>query len=264
MTNCIQINNISFSRQDAVIFSDFSLNIRRNSITAIMGPSGCGKTTLLHLIGAQLTPTQGSILFYEHDLHKLPRAQLYQVRRKMGLLFQEGALFTDMTIFDNVAFPLRETTHLPESMIRSLVLMKLETVGLRAVHHLFPHQLSGGMKRRAALARTMATDPDVVMYDEPFTGQDPINTSTLLQLIKNLHDLLGITSIIVSHDVPEVLSIADYVYLLSEGGGITQGTPQKLIHHKDPFVQSFIHGATKPNTTFQTNLDDYAKDLLWS
>ena len=264
MSDCIQINNIVFSQEDRTIFSDFSLKVPRGSITAIIGPSGCGKTTLLRLIGAQLCPERGSILFNEHNIHQLSHRELYNVRRKMGVLFQEGALFTDMNVFDNVAFPLRENTKLSEAMIRSLVLMKLERVGLRGTRDLYPSQLSGGMARRVALARTIVMDPELLMYDEPFVGQDPINMAILLRLIKELNQLLGLTSILVSHDISEVLRIADYVCLISDGRTMAQGTPQQLTDNKTPWVKQFVHGLPPDGSVAEIKAKDYAEDLLWN
>ncbi|MGZ8928446.1 MAG: ABC transporter ATP-binding protein, partial [Methylobacter sp.] len=199
----VSVRNLSFSRGNKKIFDDISLEFERGKVTAIMGPSGTGKTTLLKLIGGQLFPKQGSVIVDGNDVHRLRRSELYNLRKRMGMLFQSGALLTDMNVFDNVAFPLREHTHLPESMIRTLVLMKLQAVGLRGARNLMPNELSGGMARRIALARAIALDPMMIMYDEPFTGQDPISKGALVQLIKSLNNILGLTSIIVSHDVQE-------------------------------------------------------------
>ena len=204
------------------------MDIQRGKITAIMGPSGTGKTTLLKLIGGQLRPSTGSIEVDGQNVHKLKHAQLYELRKKMGMLFQSGALLTDITVFDNVAFPLREHTKLSESMIRHLVLMKLQAVGLRGARDLMPSELSGGMARRVALARAIALDPMMIMYDEPFTGQDPISMGVLVQLIKVVNDALGLSSIVVSHDVKETCAIADYVYLVSNGKVVDHGSPAQL------------------------------------
>jgi phospholipid/cholesterol/gamma-HCH transport system ATP-binding protein len=209
----VSIRGLRFRRGEQLIFDDIDLDVPRGSVTAVMGPSGAGKTTLLKLIGGQLRPEAGQIRVDGEDIHRLGRRGLYALRRRMGMLFQSGALLGDMSVFDNVAFPLREHTRLPESLLRRLVLMKLEAVGLRGAAPLMPAQLSGGMARRVALARAVALDPMMVMYDEPFTGQDPISMGVLVQLVRNLNNAVGLSSIIVSHDVPETLSIADYLFM---------------------------------------------------
>jgi len=214
--NIVTIDDMKFSRGDRVIYDGISLSVKRGSITAIMGPSGIGKTTLLKLIGGQLTPSSGNVVFHGENVHSISRNQLFDLRRKMSMLFQSGALFTNMSVFDNVAFPLREHTKLSEELIRTVVLLKLEAVGLRGAADLMPSELSGGMARRAALARAIALDPDLIMYDEPFAGQDPISMGVLVTLIKALGKALDLTSIVVTHDVTEVLSIADYVYILAD------------------------------------------------
>lgn len=232
--------NLSFgSRQ---IFKDLSISIPKGKITAVMGPSGSGKTTLLKAMCGQVTPQTGLVQLMGEDLSKVSSAKLYELRTKMGVLFQSGALFTDMSVFDNVAFSLREHTELSESMIETLVLLKLEAVGLRALKDYMPSQLSGGQARRAALARAIALDPQLLLYDEPFTGQDPISMGVLIRLIKNLNDALKITSIVISHDVEEVMSIADNVCILGEGRIITQGTPEAIRNTTDPWVKQFIQG----------------------
>ncbi|MDQ6578562.1 MAG: ATP-binding cassette domain-containing protein, partial [Haemophilus parainfluenzae] len=210
--NLIEVKNLTFKRGERVIYDNLNLKVQQGKITAIMGPSGIGKTTLLKLIGGQLHPEQGEILFDGQDICRLSNRELYEVRKRMGMLFQSGALFTDISTFDNVAFPIREHTRLPESLIRQIVLMKLEAVGLRGAADLMPSELSGGMARRAALARAIALDPDLIMFDEPFTGQDPISMGVIVSLIKRLNEALNLTSIVVSHDVNEILSIADYAY----------------------------------------------------
>jgi len=207
-----------------------------------MGPSGSGKTTLLRLISAQLRPESGKVFVNDIDIHALQTKELYQLRRSMGMLFQSGALFTNLSVFENVAFPLREHTQLPEEMIHDLVLMQLETVGLRGAHGLMPSELSGGMSRRVALARALVFNPQLMMYDEPFTGQDPITMGVLVKLIKHLNDILGLTSIIVSHDVAETASIADYIYVIAAGKIIGEGTPQQVLHNESPIVRQFIQG----------------------
>lgn len=238
----IQVRQLNFSRGKHVIFDQLSLTIPKGKITSIMGPSGTGKTTLLKLIGAQLRAEQGEVLFDGVNVHQLSRPALYQLRHRMGMLFQSGALFTNLSVFDNVAFPLREHTGLNEAMIRNVVLMKLEAVGLRGVVDLMPSELSGGMARRVALARAIALDPEVIMYDEPFAGQDPISMGVLLKLIKQLNDTLGLTSIVVSHDVQEAASISDYIYILSEGKVVAEGSPAELQQLETPEVRQFWHG----------------------
>lgn len=258
----VTIEGLTFYRGERAIFKDVDLKIPRGKITAIMGPSGTGKTTLLKLIGGQLRPDQGSITVDGHEVPKLSRKKLYDMRRNMGLLFQSGALFTNLNVFENVAFPMREHTKLPESMIRDLVLMKLEAVGLRGAIKLRTSQLSGGMARRVALARAIALDPELMMYDEPFTGQDPITMGVLVKLIKRLNDALGMTSIVVSHDVPETASIADYIYVISNGSIVGSGTPQSLESDPNPFVDQFMHGLPDGVVPFHYPSKDYKKDLL--
>jgi len=261
-SDLVTISNLHFTREDRPIFSGVDLHIERGKITAIMGPSGTGKTTLLRLIGAQLAPDQGKIIFDGEDMHQLSRSRLYTMREKMGMLFQSSALFTGLSVFDNVAFPLREHTQLPPSMIRDIVLMKLEAVGLRGAQHLMPSELSGGMCRRVALARAIALDPELIMYDEPFAGQDPISMGVLVKLIKSLNSILGMTSIIVSHDVPETASIADYIYVLSEGRVVGEGTPQELAVSTIPEVMQFMKGLPDGVVPFHYPSRDYAQELL--
>ncbi len=221
----VTIHGLTFSRGQRKIFDNIDLRIPKGKVTAIMGPSGIGKTTLLRLIGGQILPESGEIWFDGVNIPSLSRSKLYHARKKMSMLFQSGALFTDLNVFDNVAFPLREHTQLSDSLIRTLVLLKLEAVGLRGAAELMPSELSGGMARRAALARAIALDPELIMYDEPFVGQDPITMGVLVELIRNLNSALGVTAVVVSHDVPEVMSIADWVYLLADGKVIAKGTP---------------------------------------
>ncbi len=260
--NWVEINNLIFTRESRRIFNDIDMVVKQGKITAIMGPSGSGKTTLLQLIGAQLTPDSGVIQVNGQDIHQLPRKALYEARRDMGLLFQSSALFTHLSVFENVAFPLREHTQLNESMIRDIVLMKLEAVGLRGAAGLMPAQLSGGMARRVALARTVALDPELMMYDEPFTGQDPISLGVLVRLIKRLNQLLHTTTIIVSHDVEETCSIADYIYLISAGKIIGQGTPGELTHSLEPQVRQFMHGEADGVVPFHYPARPYTEELL--
>lgn len=257
---CVQ--NLSFSRGNKKIFDDISLEFQRGKVTAIMGPSGTGKTTLLKLIGGQLFPEQGTVIVDDKNVHRLRRSELYNLRKRMGMLFQSGALLTDMSVFDNVAFPLREHTHLPESMIRTLVLMKLQAVGLRGARNLMPNELSGGMARRVALARAIALDPMMIMYDEPFTGQDPISKGALVHLIKSLNTILGLTSIIVSHDVQETAAIADYIYVISEGKVVGQGTPKEIEQSDSEWVQQFMNGTADGPVHFHYPAKDYVDDLL--
>lgn len=263
MSDFVNIRDLNFYRNGRTIFSDIELNIPRGKITAIMGPSGCGKTTLLRLIGGQLKPECGNIHVDGKLINKLPRAQLYELRRKMGILFQSGALFTNLSVFENVAFPLKEHTELPDFMIRDIVLMKLQSVGLRGAKNLMPSQLSGGMARRVALARAIALDPELIMYDEPFTGLDPIALGVIAKLISDLNKALGITTILVSHDVEEALSIADYIYVIAGGKIIGHGTPEKLHIDKDPEVQQFLQGLPDGVVPFHYPAIDYNQDLLY-
>ncbi|HIF9358569.1 phospholipid ABC transporter ATP-binding protein MlaF [Photobacterium damselae] len=260
----ISVKNMTFSRGERKIFDNVSLTVPKGKVTAIMGPSGIGKTTLLRLIGGQIAPDEGEVWFDGHNIPTLGRGALYQVRQRMSMLFQSGALFTDMDVFDNVAFPLREHTQLPEELIRTLVLLKLEAVGLRGAAHLQPNELSGGMARRAALARSIALDPELIMYDEPFVGQDPITMGVLVELIGSLNQALGITSVIVSHDVPEVMSIADHVYLLSGGKVIGSGSPQELQANSDPRVRQFLDGDADGPVRFQFPAQDLQQELFGS
>lgn len=260
--NWVEIKNLVFSIDDHCVFDGIDMIVKQGKITAIMGPSGSGKTTLLRLIGAQLTPDSGEIYVNGQNIHQLSRKALYEARRNMGLLFQSSALFTHLTVFENVAFPLREHTELNASMLRDIVLMKLEAVGLRGAAHLMPAQLSGGMSRRVALARTIALDPVLMMYDEPFTGQDPISMGVLVRLIKRLNQLLHITTIIVSHDVEETCSIADSIYLISEGKIIGQGTPDELMRSSEPQIKQFMHGEADGIVPFHYPARPYTEELL--
>ena len=240
--NIIKLEDIDLSFGSRQIFKDLSLAIPEGKITAILGPSGSGKTTILRLLSGQIVPQSGKVTLMGEDVGTISVKSLYDIRTKMGVLFQSGALFTDMTVYDNVAFALREHTKLDESMINTLVLLKLQSVGLRALKDYFPTQLSGGQARRAALARAIALDPSLLLYDEPFAGQDPISMGVLIRLIKNLNDALKITSVVISHDVEEVLSIADHACILGEGRIIAYGTPDEIRYHQDPWVKQFING----------------------
>lgn len=262
MDTLIQIRDLSFQRGERLIFDRVSLNIPRGKITAVMGPSGSGKTTLLKLISAQLEPRLGNVLVDNQNMHSLSRQEMLIARRKMGMLFQSGALFTHLSVFENVAFPLREHSNLPEDLLRTVVLMKLQAVGLRGAAHLMPAELSGGMARRVALARAIALDPALMMYDEPFAGQDPITMGVLMRLIKKLNELLGITSIVVSHDVDETLSIADYVYIIAGGKIIGQGTSDTIRHCDEPMVRQFIFGEADGQVPFHFPAGDYQEALL--
>ena len=237
----VDIEDLRFSYGGRPVLEGISMKIPRGKVVAIMGGSGCGKTTLLRCIGGQLRPSGGRVRLEKHQVCEMSHKDLYRLRRKMGMLFQFGALFTDMSVFDNVAFPMREHTDMSEEMIRDLVLMKLEAVGLRGAHKLMPGELSGGMARRVALARAVALDPMLMMYDEPFAGLDPIALGVIGQLIRKLNDALGATSIMVTHDVQESLLIVDYIYFISAGRIVAEGTPDEIRASKDPFVHQFIH-----------------------
>jgi len=260
--NLVLINGLKFSQGDKVIFNGVNLEVKRGKITAIMGPSGSGKTTLLRLIGALLTPDSGEIWIDGNLIHCLSRADLCMARRKIGLLFQNSALFTHLSVFDNVAFPLREHTKMDAQMLRDIVLMKLEAVGLRGAAELMPDTLSGGMTRRVALARAIVLDPDLMMYDEPFTGQDPISKGVLLNLIQRLNQLLQITTIIVSHDVEETCSIADYIYLIAGGHVIGEGTPDFLRQSERPEIRQFMRGEADGVVPFHYPAISYIQELL--
>jgi phospholipid/cholesterol/gamma-HCH transport system ATP-binding protein len=259
--NLIEIRDVSFAYGSREILKGINLNAPRGKVIAIMGGSGSGKTTLLRLIGGQLRPTQGEVRLDGQVIHQLGNDELYKIRRKMGMLFQFGALFTDMSVFDNVAFQMREHTDLSEEMIRDLVLMKLHAVGLRGAHELMPHELSGGMARRVALARAVALDPQLIMYDEPFAGLDPISLGVIGNLIRRMTDALGLTSILVTHDIHESLKIVDYVYFISNGVVEAEGTPEEILASKLPFVYQFTHAEEDGPVPFHYPAPDYASDL---
>lgn len=258
----VHIEHLQFSHDNHQIFDDISLRIPRGKITAIMGPSGSGKTTLIRLIGGLLAPDSGTIQVNNQVIHRLNHRQLCGARRKMGMLFQSGALFTHLSVFDNVAFPLREHTDLDHDVLKDLVRMKLEAVGLRGAADLMPEALSGGMARRVALARAIALDPELMMYDEPFTGQDPISMGVLVRLIKRLNDLLNHTTILVSHDVAETCAIADYVYLIAQGKIIGEGEPKALLQSTQPDVRQFMHGDADGAVPFHYPATPYLEELL--
>ncbi|PKG85284.1 phospholipid ABC transporter ATP-binding protein MlaF [Colwellia sp. 75C3] len=260
--NLVEIENLTFKRGERVIYDDISLSIPKGKVTAIMGPSGIGKTTLLRLIGGQIKPDSGNILFAGKNIPMLSRADLYEARKDMSMLFQSGALFTEMTVYDNIAFPIREHTELSEDIIEKIVLMKLEAVGLRGARHLQPSELSGGMARRVALARAIALDPELILYDEPFAGQDPISMGVIVRLIRSLSDALGLTSIVVSHDVPEVMSIADYIYIVAEKKIIGHGTPEQIRQDSSPLVQQFIQGEADGAVPFHYEAPAYSDELV--
>ena len=258
----VSIRGLSYSWGERNIFDDVSIDIPRGKVTAVMGPSGTGKTTLLKLIGGQLRPDSGTVYFDGVNVHAASPGELYEMRKQMGMLFQSGALLTDINVFENVAFPLREHTALPESMIRSLVLMKLEAVGLRGARHLMPSELSGGMARRVALARAIALDPSMLMYDEPFTGQDPISMGVLVKLIHDLNRELGLTSIVVSHDVKETMEIADHVCIISAGKVVGQGSREDIARSDSAWIRQFMDGAPDGPVPFHYPAEDYRMDLM--
>ncbi len=261
MTNLVEIENLSFDYGDRPILMDINLHFPRNKVIAVMGGSGSGKTTILRLIGGLLTPNAGQVRLAGEVIGKPGSDTLYKQRRQMGMLFQHGALFTDLSVFENVAFPLREHTTVPKSLLHDLVLLKLDAVGLRNAAHLKPAEISGGMARRVALARAVALDPQLIMYDEPFAGLDPISMGVTAKLIRRLNDALGSTSILVSHDVKESFEIADYVYFLSEGRIVAQGTPAQMNSSEHPYVQQFVQGKVEGPVPFHYPGKSLAQDL---
>lgn len=260
--NLVEIRDVSYSAGHREIFSGLNLTIPRGRITAIMGPSGTGKTTLLRLMTGQIKPTRGVILFDGVDVSSLNQRELYDLRLRMGMLFQNGALLTDMSVFENVAFPLREHTNLPESLIRHIVLTKLQAVGLRGAAQLMPPELSGGMARRVALARSMATDPEMLIYDEPFAGLDPISMGMIVRLVRQMNYALGITSVVVSHDVEEMAILADTSYLLAGGKVVAAGTFLELKDHASEIVNQFMNGLADGPVPFHYPAPDYYQELL--
>lgn len=260
--NLIQIRNVSFAYDTRTILKNINLVVPRGKVVAIMGGSGCGKTTLLRLMGGQLKASTGSVIVDGQAVETLKNDQLIQLRRKMGMLFQQGALFTDLSVYENIAFQMREHTDLPEEIIRDLVLMKLHAVGLQGAAGLMPSELSGGMARRVALARAIALDPMLIMYDEPFAGLDPISLGVVGELIRKLNDALGATSIVVTHDVQESLKIVDYVYMVSEGVVVAEGTAEAIRSSSNPFVHQFIWGEADGPVPFHYPSADYADTLL--
>jgi phospholipid/cholesterol/gamma-HCH transport system ATP-binding protein len=260
--NLIEIHDLMYSRGTRVIFKGLNLTVKRGEITALMGPSGTGKTTLLRLITRQLIPQQGAIFVDGVDIASLNLRKLYEMRQRFGMLFQNGALLTDISVFENVAFPLREHTKLSNRLIRHVVLTKLHAVGLRGAADMMPAALSGGMARRVALARAMVMDPEILIYDEPFVGLDPISMGVIVRLVRRMNDALGITSIIVSHDVAEVSTVADRSFLISEGKVAASGSPDELNAAKSELVRQFMHGMADGPVAFHFDAPDYAEQLL--
>ena len=261
-TPIVEIRNVSFGYEAArLVLRDIDLSIPRGAVVGIMGQSGCGKTTLLRVIMGALVPTRGEARVLGHATGGLDRDGLFAMRRKMGMLFQFGALFTDLSVFENVAFPMREHGRLPEELIHDLVMLKLQAVGLRGAAHLRPTELSGGMARRVALARSIALDPQLMLYDEPFTGLDPISFGVIVRLIRELNDSLGATSIIVTHDVQEALGVVDYVYFMADGRVIAKGTPGEIRASPEPFVNQFVNGKPDGPVPFHYPAPDYRADL---
>lgn len=261
--NVVEFSNVVFSRGEKKILDGVDLHLKRGTVTSILGPSGCGKTTLLKLIGGQLKADSGDIRVHGQSLNNIGTRKLYEIRKQIGFLFQSGALFSDLSVFDNIAFPLREHTDLPETMIHDIVLMKLNAVGLRGARELMPSELSGGMVRRVALARTIALDPAMVLYDEPFAGQDPISKGVLVKLIKTMTDILGITGVLVSHDIADSLSISDYVYLISGGNIVAHGTPSDLLSDKSSWVRQFTNGLPDGPVSFHYSAPSLVDEFLW-
>lgn len=258
----VQIRDLNFTYDGRPVLSGINMTIPRGKVVAIMGLSGCGKTTTLRLIGGQLRPTSGEVRVAGQVVHELGDRDLYRLRRRMGMLFQFGALFTDMSVYDNVAFQMREHTDLPEELIHDLVLMKLHAVGLRGAHDLMPFELSGGMARRVALARAIALDPLLIMYDEPFTGLDPISLSIIGELIRKLNDALGASSILVTHDIQESLKIVDYIYFMYAGKVIAEGTAEDIQHSPEAFVRQFVHGEIDGPVNFHFPARPYVEEMM--
>ena len=260
--NIVEIRDLDYSRGQLEIFKGLDIDIPRGKVTAIMGPSGVGKTTLLRLITRQLVPDRGRILVDGIEIGKLNQAELYRLRRRIGMMFQNGALLTDYNVFENVAFPLREHTKLPNRLIRHIVLTKLHAVGLRGAADMMPSELSGGMARRVALARAMVMDPDILIYDEPFVGLDPISMGVIVRLVRKMNDALGISSILVSHDVQEITTVADCSYLISHGKVAASGSPDELHNTSSELVRQFMHGMADGPVAFHYAAPDYAEQLL--
>lgn len=260
--NLIEIHDLDYSRGHRPIFKGLNIAIPKGRVTAIMGPSGTGKTTLLRLITRQLVPDNGRIFVEGVDIATLNQKELYRLRRRFGMLFQNGALLTDISVFENVAFPLREHTQLPNRLIRHIVLTKLHAVGLRGAADMMPAELSGGMARRVALARAMVMDPDILIYDEPFVGLDPISMGVIVRLVRKMNDALGISSILVSHDVQEIATVSDRSYLISDGKVAASGSPDELQNTSSELVRQFMHGMADGPVAFHFAAPDYAEQLL--
>lgn len=258
----IEVHNLTFYRGERAIFNNISLTIPKGQVVGILGPSGTGKTTLLRLLGRELSPDSGRVIIDGQDINQLSRTELFEKRKTMGMLFQSGALFTDLTVFENVAFPLRIHTDLNDELIRDIVLLKLQAVGLRGAKDLMPSELSGGMTRRVALARAIALDPQLVMYDEPFVGQDPIAMGVLVSLIKKINQAMGITSVIVSHDLAETASIADLLYLIADGDVIGSGSPKAMFNSTDPRIIQFMQGLADGPVPFHFKAPDIQQQLF--
>jgi phospholipid/cholesterol/gamma-HCH transport system ATP-binding protein len=258
----VRIRGLKFAYGPRQVLDGVDLDVRRGRVTAIVGPTACGKSTLLKLIGAQYHPDAGTVHFDGVDVHKLRRGELYKLRQRMGMMFQAQALLTDLSVFDNVAFPLREHTDLPESMIRDIVLIKLQAIGLRGARDLYPDQLSGGMSRRVAMARAIVMDPDLAMYDEPFAGLDPISLGVMMRIIRTLNDNLGLTGIVVSHSVEEVMAVADDIHVLADRRILASGSPEEIQKHPSEYVQQFLTGREKGPVPFHYPAPDGVQDYL--
>ncbi|HTN93709.1 MAG TPA: ABC transporter ATP-binding protein [Gallionella sp.] len=261
MDNLIEVDDLHFSYGPRKVLKGINLAIPRGKVVGIMGSSGCGKSTLLRHFGGQLRPSRGSVKFMGQVVHELGNAELYKLRLKMGMMFQVSGLFTDLSVYDNMAFPLRENTGLPDEIIHDLVLMKLHAVGLSSAHKLMPKELSGGMERRVALARATATDPALIIYDEPFAGLDPISLNIIANLIRKLNDALGVTSVVVTYDLSESLKIVDYVYFIHDGVVVAQGEAGEMMDSQDPFVRQFLHAQPDGPIAFQYPSKSYAGDM---
>ena len=259
--NLVEVRDLHFSYDSNAVLKGVNLVIPRGKVVAILGVSGCGKTTLLRHLGGQLQPSRGSVIFDGQVVNELDNADLYAMRRQMGMMFQVSGLFSDLSVFDNIAYPMREHTDLPEDVVHDLVLMKLHAVGLRGAHALRTSELSGGMERRVALARAIALDPKLIMYDEPFAGLDPISLNTIANLIRRLNDALGLTSIVVTYDVSESLKVADYVYFIHDGVVVAEGDASAMVDSTDPFVHQFVHAAPDGPVAFQYPSRPFAEEL---
>ena len=259
--NLVEINGLRFAYGEREILKEINMTIPHGQVVAVLGSSGCGKSTLLKLIGGEEKPDAGQVLVAGEDVHALDNDGLYRLRRKMGRMFQESGLFSDLSVFENIAFPMREHTDLPEEMIRDLVLMKLHAVGLRGTSAMNTGELSGGMSRRVALARAIALDPMLIMYDEPFAGLDPISLNVIANIIRRLNDALGVTSIVVTYDVAESLKVADYVYFINDGIVVAQGPSAEMLHSDHPFVHQFVHGEPNGPVRFHYPARELAQDL---